>query len=563
MLKKLYISKYVLIDELNISFYSGFSVITGETGAGKSILLGALNLLLGQRADAKTIKQGANKCIVEGSFFIEDPTLSTFFELNDLDFDEKECIIRREIHQSGKSRAFINDSPVNLTLLRTLGVRLIDIHSQHQNLELSGRHFQLDVLDTMADDTPLIKQYKNYYKEYKQLTQELSELRSNSTKQHEEEDYIRFQVQQLQEVQLKETEQSQLEDEAEELSHAEDIKSSLFDVSLLFNGNGSNNIEQNLKQSVHKLQNLSNYSEKISNVAERLQSAYIEIKDIISDVSYLQENIQSDPQRLDIINDRLNLIYSLEQKHHVNSVEELLQLQQNLEEKLKNIESADDQIDELRQKTESLHSEMLKLGKSITQARTQSALKVEDELKKRLIPLGIPNVRFHIEISSLQEPEEYGMDKVSFLFSGNKNIEMQDISQIASGGEIARVMLSLKAMISNKIKSPTILFDEIDTGVSGRIAESMALTMEEMGKTTQVISITHLPQIAVHGKHHYLVYKEDNAQETQSHIVLLDKEQRINEIAHMLSGTQLTQAAINNAKELLKNSSRIHTRMNE
>ena len=563
MLKKLYISKYVLIDELNISFYSGFSVITGETGAGKSILLGALNLLLGQRADAKTIKQGANKCIVEGSFFIEDPTLSTFFELNDLDFDEKGCIIRREIHQSGKSRAFINDSPVNLALLRTLGVRLIDIHSQHQNLELSGRHFQLDVLDTMADDVSLIKQYKNHYKEYKHLTQELSELRSISNKQHEEEDYIRFQVQQLQEVQLKETEQSLLEDEAEELSHAEDIKSSLFDVSLLFNSNGSNNIEQNLKQSVHKLQNLSDYSEKISNVAERLQSAYIEIKDIISDISYLQENIQSDPKRLDIINDRLNLIYSLEQKHHVNSVEELLQLQQNLEGKLKNIESADDQIDELQQKTESLHSEMLKLGKSITQARTQSALKVEEELKKRLIPLGIPNVRFHIEISSLQEPEEYGMDKVSFLFSGNKNIEMQDISQIASGGEVARVMLSLKAMISNKIKSPTILFDEIDTGVSGRIAESMALTMEEMGETTQVISITHLPQIAVHGKNHYLVYKEDNAQETQSHIVLLDKEQRINEIAHMLSGTQLTQAAIDNAKELLKNSSSIHTRMNK
>ena len=563
MLKKLYISKYVLIDELNISFYSGFSVITGETGAGKSILLGALNLLLGQRADAKTIKQGANKCIVEGSFFIEDPTLSTFFELNDLDFDEKECIIRREIHQSGKSRAFINDSPVNLALLRTLGVRLIDIHSQHQNLELSGRHFQLDVLDTMADDVPLIKQYKNYYKEYKHLTQELSELRSISNKQHEEEDYIRFQVQQLQKVQLKETEQSILEDEAEELSHAEDIKSSLFDVSLLFIGNGSNNIEQNLKQSVHKLQNLSDYSEKISNVAERLQSAYIEIKDIISDISYLQENIQSDPKRLDIINDRLNLIYSLEQKHHVNSVEELLQLQQNLEGKLKNIESADNQIDELQQKTESLYSEMLKLGKSITQARTQSALKVEDELKKRLIPLGIPNVRFHIEISSLQEPEEYGMDKVSFLFSGNKNIEMQDISQIASGGEVARVMLSLKAMISNKIKSPTILFDEIDTGVSGRIAESMALTMEEMGETTQVISITHLPQIAVHGKNHYLVYKEDNAQETQSHIVLLDKEQRINEIAHMLSGTQLTQAAIDNAKELLKNSPSIHTRMNK
>lgn len=553
MLKNLHISKYVLIDELNISFYSGFSVITGETGAGKSILLGALDLLLGQRADAKTIKRGASKCIVEGTFFIEDPSLSNFFESNDLDFDEKKCIIRREIHQSGKSRAFINDSPVNLTLLKTLGARLIDIHSQHQNLELSGRHFQLDVLDTLADDSPLLKQYKSCYKEYRHLMQELSELRSNSARQHEEEDYIRFQVQQLQEAQLKEDEQNQLENEAEVLSHAEEIKSSLFEISLLFNGNGSSSIEQDLKQSVHKLQNLSDYSEKISNVAERLQSAYIEFKDIISDVSYLQENIQSDPQRLDIINERLSLIYSLEQKHHVDSTEELLQLQQNLENKLKNLESDGDRIEELQKEVETLHSKILELGESLTQMRKKSALKVETELKKRLVPLGIPNVRFHIEISPLQEPEELGMDRVTFLFSGNKNTEMQDISQIASGGEIARVMLSLKALISNKIKSPTILFDEIDTGVSGRIAESMALTMEEMGKTAQVISITHLPQIAVHGEHHYLVYKEDNAQETQSHIILLNKEQRINEIAHMLSGTQLTQAAINNAKELLKN----------
>ena len=553
MLKNLHISKYVLIDELNISFYSGFSVITGETGAGKSILLGALDLLLGQRADAKTIKRGASKCIVEGTFFIEDPSLSNFFESNDLDFDEKECIIRREIHQSGKSRAFINDSPVNLTLLKTLGARLIDIHSQHQNLELSGRHFQLDVLDTLADDSPLLKQYKSCYKEYRHLMQELSELRSNSARQHEEEDYIRFQVQQLQEAQLKEDEQNQLENEAEVLSHAEEIKSSLFEISLLFNGNGSSSIEQDLKQSVHKLQNLSDYSEKISNVAERLQSAYIEFKDIISDVSYLQENIQSNPQRLDIINERLSLIYSLEQKHHVDSTEELLQLQQSLENKLKNLESDGDRIEELQKEVETLHSKILELGESLTQMRKKSALKVETELKKRLVPLGIPNVRFHIEISPLQEPEELGMDRVTFLFSGNKNTEMQDISQIASGGEIARVMLSLKALISNKIKSPTILFDEIDTGVSGRIAESMALTMEEMGKTAQVISITHLPQIAVHGEHHYLVYKEDNAQETQSHIILLNKEQRINEIAHMLSGTQLTQAAINNAKELLKN----------
>ena len=553
MLKNLHISKYVLIDELNISFYSGFSVITGETGAGKSILLGALDLLLGQRADAKTIKRGASKCIVEGTFFIEDPSLSNFFESNDLDFDEKECIIRREIHQSGKSRAFINDSPVNLTLLKTLGARLIDIHSQHQNLELSGRHFQLDVLDTLADDSPLLKQYKSCYKEYRHLMQELSELRSNSARQHEEEDYIRFQVQQLQEAQLKEDEQNQLENEAEVLSHAEEIKSSLFEISLLFNGNGSSSIEQDLKQSVHKLQNLSDYSEKISNVAERLQSAYIEFKDIISDVSYLQENIQSNPQRLDIINERLSLIYSLEQKHHVDSTEELLQLQQSLENKLKNLESDGDRIEELQKEVETLHSKILELGESLTQMRKKSALKVETELKKRLVPLGIPNVRFHIEISPLQEPEELGMDRVTFLFSGNKNTEMQDISQIASEGEIARVMLSLKALISNKIKSPTILFDEIDTGVSGRIAESMALTMEEMGKTAQVISITHLPQIAVHGEHHYLVYKEDNAQETQSHIILLNKEQRINEIAHMLSGTQLTQAAINNAKELLKN----------
>lgn len=553
MLQSIQIQNYALIESLEMDFHSGFSVITGETGAGKSILLGALGLLLGQRADIKAIKNGANKCIVEAHFNISSYALESFFEDNDIEYDSQECILRREVYASGKSRAFINDSPATLVQMKELGEKLVDIHSQHQNLLLNQEDFQLNVLDILANDDKELTEYKRIYTEYKHTLRSLEDKIREAEQNKQDEDYIRFQLQQLDAVKLQEGEQAELEQEADVLSHAEEIKDALYKADQILSNNEINLLSAT-KECMHTLQGLSHVYPTSQEWYNRLDSCYIELKDLSHEIADANEDIEFNPTRLDYVNERLNQIYSLQQKHHASSVEELIKLAEDYRDKLDNINSYDEQIAELTHLKELLHNQSIEQAKVLSKLRHQAAKEMENKMQSLLIPLGMPNVRFLVEISQRTEPDKNGIDNVVFLFSANKNGTPQNVSSIASGGEIARVMLSLKAMIAGAVKLPTIIFDEIDTGVSGSIAEKMALMMQEMGKADrQVISITHLPQIAAKGETHYKVYKEDTDTETNSHIRQLNNEERINEIAHMLTGATLTEAALNNAKALLNN----------
>ena len=553
MLQSIHIQNYALIESLDIDFHSGFSVITGETGAGKSIILGAIGLLVGQRADSKAIKTGASKCVVEAHFNISTYQLEDFFNENDLEYDGEECILRREVHASGKSRAFINDTPASLVQMKALGEKLIDVHSQHQNLLLNHEDFQLNVLDILANSREALQTYKSLYNSYKQTVRELNTLIEEAEKNRQDEEYIRFQVQQLEDAHLQAGEQEELEQELEMLTHAEDIKSSLFKVNQLMD-EGEMNLVSLSKEAMQVLQSISRVYAPASEWSNRLESCYLELKDMAHEIAYASDEIEFNPTRLDYVNERLNLIYTLQQKHQLSSVEELLELTEKLNEKLDAITSSDDHIQELTQKKDLLYQQVLSQAEVLTRMRTEASKEIEAQMQAYLIPLGMPNVRFAVELSPRKEPDASGMDNVSFLFSANKNGTLQQVASIASGGEIARVMLSLKAMIAGAVKLPTIIFDEIDTGVSGSIAEKMALIMQEMGQADrQVISITHLPQIAARGAHHYKVYKEDTEVGTNSHIRILNEEERINEIAHMLSGATLTEAALNNAKALLNN----------
>ena len=553
MLQSIHIQNYALIESLDIDFHSGFSVITGETGAGKSIILGAIGLLVGQRADSKAIKTGASKCVVEAHFNISTYQLEDFFNENDLEYDGEECILRREVHASGKSRAFINDTPASLVQMKALGEKLIDVHSQHQNLLLNHEDFQLNVLDILANSREALQTYKSLYNSYKQTVSELNTLIEEAEKNRQDEEYIRFQVQQLEDAHLQADEQEELEQELEMLTHAEDIKSSLFKVNQLMD-EGEMNLVSLSKEAMQVLQSISRVYAPASEWSNRLESCYLELKDMAHEIAYASDEIEFNPTRLEYVNERLNLIYTLQQKHQLSSVEELLTLTDNLCEKLDAITSSDDNIQELTQKKDLLYQQVLSQAEVLTRMRTEASKEIEAQMQAYLIPLGMPNVRFAVELSPRKEPDASGMDNVSFLFSANKNGTLQQVASIASGGEIARVMLSLKAMIAGAVKLPTIIFDEIDTGVSGSIAEKMALIMQEMGQADrQVISITHLPQIAARGAHHYKVYKEDTEVGTNSHIRILNEEERINEIAHMLSGATLTEAALNNAKALLNN----------
>ena len=553
MLQSIHIQNYALIESLDIDFHSGFSVITGETGAGKSIILGAIGLLVGQRADSKAIKTGASKCVVEAHFNISTYQLEDFFNENDLEYDGEECILRREVHASGKSRAFINDTPASLVQMKALGEKLIDVHSQHQNLLLNHEDFQLNVLDILANSREALQTYKSLYNSYKQTVRELNTLIEEAEKNRQDEEYIRFQVQQLEDAHLQAGEQEELEQELEMLTHAEDIKSSLFKVNQLMD-EGEMNLVSLSKEAMQVLQSISRVYAPASEWSNRLESCYLELKDMAHEIAYASDEIEFNPTRLDYVNERLNLIYTLQQKHQLSSVEELLELAEKLNEKLDAITSSDDHIQELTQKKDLLYQQVLSQAEILTRMRTEASKEIEAQMQAYLIPLGMPNVRFAVELSPRKEPDASGMDNVSFLFSANKNGTLQQVASIASGGEIARVMLSLKAMIAGAVKLPTIIFDEIDTGVSGSIAEKMALIMQEMGQADrQVISITHLPQIAARGAHHYKVYKEDTEVGTNSHIRILNEEERINEIAHMLSGATLTEAALNNAKALLNN----------
>ena len=553
MLQSIHIQNYALIESLDIDFHSGFSVITGETGAGKSIILGAIGLLVGQRADSKAIKTGASKCVVEAHFNISTYQLEDFFNENDLEYDGEECILRREVHASGKSRAFINDTPASLVQMKALGEKLIDVHSQHQNLLLNHEDFQLNVLDILANSREALQTYKSLYNSYKQTVRELNTLIEEAEKNRQDEEYIRFQVQQLEDAHLQAGEQEELEQELEMLTHAEDIKSSLFKVNQLMD-EGEMNLVSLSKEAMQVLQSISRVYAPASEWSNRLESCYLELKDMAHEIAYASDEIEFNPTRLEYVNERLNLIYTLQQKHQLSSVEELLELTEKLNEKLDAITSSDDHIQELTQKKDLLYQQVLSQAEVLTRMRTEASKEIEAQMQAYLIPLGMPNVRFAVELSPRKEPDASGMDNVSFLFSANKNGTLQQVASIASGGEIARVMLSLKAMIAGAVKLPTIIFDEIDTGVSGSIAEKMALIMQEMGQADrQVISITHLPQIAARGAHHYKVYKEDTEVGTNSHIRILNEEERINEIAHMLSGATLTEAALNNAKALLNN----------
>jgi DNA repair protein RecN (Recombination protein N) len=552
MIQSLHIQNYALIEKLDLELQSGFSVITGETGAGKSIILGAIGLLLGQRAETKAIKKGASKCVIEAVFNLSKYHMETFFEEHDLEFERGECILRREVTTTGKSRAFVNDTPVSAALLKELGEKLIDVHSQHQNLLLSKENFLINVVDTIAEDQEVKATFDTAYRTYHKALKAWKEAVENLRNDREEEDYLRYQLEQLQEADLKEGEQEELEQELDTLTHAEDIKQILYRVE-----NQMENDEGGVVQQVYDCRKqMSSIREMYAQSAEwadRLESAYVELQDIAREVGRAVERVNFDPERLTRVNDRLNLLYSLEKKHHVEDVMELISLQHTIEYSLERMDNSDEEIARLETEKTAAYHAMTEAARRLSDARHECAGRIETQMKAYLVPLGIPNVNFKVEITPRPEPDPTGMDRVSFLFSANKNGVLQPLSSVASGGEIARVMLSLKAMISGTVKLPTIIFDEIDTGVSGKVAEQMAQMMQTMGtQNRQVISITHLPQIAAFGQHHYKVYKEDREEETLSHIVPLEGDARVEELAHMLSGAQLTEAAINNAKELLK-----------
>lgn len=550
MLKHLYIKNFTLIDQLDIAFYSGFSVITGETGAGKSIILGAIGLLLGNRADSKQIKQGEKKCTIEAHFDLSHYGFESFFEDNDIDFEPEDTIIRRELTASGKSRAFINDTPVSLQMMRILGEQLIDIHSQHQNLLLQKDDFQLNVVDIIAQDSTALSAYHSSYQHYKESLQRLSDLKEQIAKAQENEEFMRFQFNELESAGLVEGRQQELEQESETLSHSEDIKTAYFKADHLLNDD-DNGIIYKLGESLDSLSNIENVYPKAKDVVQRLSSVHIELKDIASEVGSEVENIEFDPSRLDSINQQLDQLNTLEQKYHVSTEEELIEIRDNIAEQLQSIDNSDEELESLTKKVDEELKLCTEKAAKLTELRLKAGKIVEKEMSQRLIPLGIPNVRFKVDITSKPLSMD-GADKVQFLFSANTSTAMEPVAQVASGGEIARVMLSLKAMISGTVKLPTIIFDEIDTGVSGKIAQKMALIMQEMGNNNrQVISITHLPQIAALGRSHYKVEKEETAEGTRSHMRELNQEERVCEIAQMLSGADISDAALQNARELL------------
>lgn len=551
MLKSLHISNYALIETLDITFQSGFSVITGETGAGKSIILGALGLLLGQRADIKSIKTGMNKCTVEASFDISDYDLHSFFEENELEFDASDCIIRRELFASGKSRAFINDSPVSLSLLKELGDQLIDIHSQHKNLLLNHEDFQLGVVDAIAHNKGQLNHYHQLFNHYKEVSQQLEDLIEQVEKNKQDEDYIRFQWNEINQAGFSEDEQESLQEESDLLSHAEDIKSSLYKTDFLLSGDDAGLLSR-LRECVQTIDNISDIYSPARQWVERINSCRIELEDLSHDLNSAIEDVEFNPNRLEYVNERLNLIYSLEKKHKVETLKELLDLADKYARLLQSISNSDAGIESLRKEKESCLQQVLSEAKKLSAQRKAAIVMIEKQMLDYLVPLGMPNVRFAVQIEQYHEPTFNGIDHVNFLFSANKNARLQEVSSIASGGEISRVMLSIKALIAGAMNLPTIIFDEIDTGVSGSVAEKMALMMQNMGQhNRQVISITHLPQIASKGIVHYKVYKEDNEKETTSHIVRLDENDRVVEIANMLSGSVLTEEALSNAKVLL------------
>lgn len=550
MIKKLSVSNYTLIDELHIDFSAGFSVITGETGAGKSIILGALSLILGQRADLKSLRRSDEKAVIEGVFDIASYHLRDFFDENELDYDEGECILRREILPSGKSRAFINDTPVSLAQLKTLGEQLIDIHSQHQNMLLADSRFQLRVVDTMAGDAALLADYREHYRRWRERLQAYTRLQEENRSGREEEDYLRYQLAQLDEAHLQEGEQEELEVELQTLQHAEEIKNELAMLQEFLHAEETGVVSL-LNATLSRMRALSRLYPEVDEWAGRLESDYIDLKDIASTVDRSQENLNMDPERLAWVENRLDTYYSLQQKHRLASAAELLALRDSFAERLTRIENYDEELAALKHEVDEAESQVRNLAEQLTRVRRQSAANISSTLTERVKPLGMPHLQFEIEVSPRQQFDETGGDAIRFLFSANKNQPLQPVSEVASGGEISRLMLSLKALVAHAMALPTIVFDEVDTGVSGEIADKMARIMREMSRCMQVISITHLPQVAAWGQTHYRVYKSDTATATATHLVRLTDSERVEEIARMLSGSSLTAAALDNARELL------------
>ena len=550
MLKHLYISNYALIDELDIDFPAGFSVITGETGAGKSIILGALGMILGNRADIKAIKPGAKKCVIEAVFDVTGYGLEPLFADGDIDFDASECIVRRELSATGKSRSFVNDTPVALQFLRQLGDHLVDIHSQHQNLLLQKEDFQLGVVDIIAHDEKQKADYASAYADYRKAVAALDNLKERIEKTRQNEEFVRFQFNELQSAQLADGMQEELEQESAALSHAEDIKTALFNANDILNADDAGVVGR-VGEAADALHSIEGVYPKVKELAARLDTARIELADIAADVDNDSDNIEFDPARLFDVNAMLDKIYSLQQKHHVDNVAALIAIRDELGKQLESIDDSDTQLADYQHRVDETAAAARRAATVLTGVRRKAAAKVEVAMKSRLVPLGMVNVRFKVDIQAKDLAAD-GADRVVFLFSANKSTELMPVAEVASGGEIARVMLSLKAMISGAVNLPTIIFDEIDTGVSGAIATKMAMLMKEMADAgRQVVAITHLPQIAAMGEAHYKVEKEETDKGTISHMRRLDDKERLTAVAAMLSGDNITPAALENAKELL------------
>lgn len=549
MLQSLSIQNYALINHLKIDFSDGFSVITGETGSGKSILLGALSLVLGQRSEGNILKDKEKKCIIEGEFLIEKYNLQQFFNEQGLDY-EPETLIRREILPGGKTRAFVNDTPVNLKTLKELGLRLIDIHSQNQNLILGSFEYQVGIIDTYAQNSSILESYQSKYKNFLKLKRELKSQEEIAAKEKSDLDYFQFQLEQLIDANLTEGEQSELETELETLTHAEDIKSGLYQACELLSEGDSSVIIQ-LKEARQSISKILHVYSNADSYSERLESSLIELQDLAQELERSNESIEFDPARIDYLNQRLDVIYTLQQKHHVDSVDDLIKIREDLKVKVGKIESSDALIDDLKKQLSIQKEELAQAAANLTNSRAKAIPQIENTIINQLILLGISNANFKVKIENSEEFHQLGADQVNFLFSANKNGNLEEVQKVASGGELSRLMLSIKYLISSSTALPSIVFDEIDTGVSGEIADKMGGMMNQMAENIQVISITHLPQIAGKGTYHYKVYKTDDEHETYSNIVLLNKQERIEELAKMLSGSDLTQAALENAKVLL------------
>ena len=553
MITNLKIQNYALIDNLDITLEKGFSVITGETGAGKSIILGALSMILGQRADAKYVKTGEKKCVIEAHINIDGYGLEGFFDDNDIEYDASDCILRREITCAGKSRAFINDTPVSLATLRDIGERLVDIHSQHQNLMLGNSNFQLSVIDIISDNTKALASYQEAYGIFKEEEEKLTNMEKLLEESRTQEDYMRFQLAELEDAKLADTgEEEILEQKAETMNHAEEIKNSLYIAETQLDDD-DNGILTKMRRIAGELSSISNLIPNSNSLADRINSAHIELKDISSEIRALMDNIEFVPSELQEINDRLDLLYSLEKKYRCEDIDGLISIRDNIKTTLSLIDNSEESIKNQKEIVARAKAKTQQHADNLSALRKKSAKTVEKEIKRRLVTLGMPNMNFVAELSK-KDLSPSGQDEATFMFSANQGMPLQPIGKVASGGEIARVMLSMKAMVSNAKSLPTIIFDEIDTGVSGKIAEAMARIMSDMGNGgRQVISITHLPQIAAAGQYHYRVQKIEDAGHTRTEMIRLTSADRISEVAQMISGSTISEAARQQAEELLKN----------